>query len=87
MGGQVALARPHMMKASGNELTKPHKAMGFRGRLIWVVGGGREGEVPILQDGLAGLFLKLSVSGFNRGEWREGFRQMEANRRQTCDPF
>jgi hypothetical protein len=68
VGGQVALAGPHLMESAGNELSKTHKGVGFGGGLVRVVGGGREGEVPIPQEGEVGLLLELGIGGFNRRE-------------------
>jgi hypothetical protein len=56
---------------------KAHEGVGFGGGSVRVVGGGREGKVPVPQEGKVGLLLELGVGGFNRRERGECLRQVE----------
>jgi hypothetical protein len=87
MGGQVALAGPHLVESPSNELPETHKGVGFAGGPVRVVGRGREGKVPVPQESKVGLLFELSVVGFDGRERGECLRQVEVDRWQTRDPI
>jgi hypothetical protein len=74
VGGQVALAGSHLVKAASDKLAQAHEGVGFGGGLVGVVFGGREGSVPVLEEGEVSLLLEKRIRGFDRGGGRERLR-------------
>ena len=61
MGGEVALTRPHLVKATRVELGEAHKRMGLQRGAVGVSGGVRRYPFPFLQEERLAAELKLWV--------------------------
>ena len=50
MGRQLAVSGPHLVYPAGQEFGETHESMGRWGQLVRVIGRGRVGGLPVLEE-------------------------------------
>jgi len=61
MGCEVALARPHLMKATGQEFGEAHEGVGRERRRVGVTWGRRCERAPLQEEDCPGFSLESGV--------------------------
>ena len=61
MGCEVAFARPHLMKATGQEFGEAHEGVGRERRRVGIAWGRRSERAPLQEEDRSGFFLESGV--------------------------